>query len=49
MCTFSVVWEGEFQSFISRRCATGCFSEPVVDSNGSANTFSPILDSLNSK
>ena len=39
MCTFSVVWEG----------ATGCFSEPVVDSNSSANTFSPILDSLSNK
>ena len=31
MCKFAVVWEGEFQSFISRRCATGCLSEPVVD------------------
>lgn len=50
MCTFAVVWEGEFQSFIVavRRAASVNLLWAILLTSAT-NAFSPILDALSNK
>ena len=51
MCTFAVVWEGEFQSFIVavRRAASVNQLLSAILLTSATNAFSPILDALSNK